>query len=163
MFRQLLVVCHGLIPTKDWEALLCYARWADMLWKDSYTGALPVFHVLCGYAPPCATEEDFVLLDEAAQDMVRAFKASSFEENIGEVSPGGVSSCTAYASHMRVIVAMRGLFGGRICFAYADGSAASRRASGGVSSELAYASHMRIVVVTLGFLRRSHMLRICGA
>jgi len=52
MFRQLLVVCHGLVPAKDWEALLCYARWADMLWLDSYTGALPVILVLCGYAPP---------------------------------------------------------------------------------------------------------------
>ncbi len=89
MFRQLLVVCHGLLPAKDWEALLCYARWADMLWLNSYTGALAVFHVLCGYAPPCATEEEFVQLDERAQEMVRAFKASSFEEGIGQVSPGG--------------------------------------------------------------------------
>ena len=52
MFRQLLVVCHGLVPAKDWEALLCYAWWADMLWLDSYTGALPVILVLCGYPPP---------------------------------------------------------------------------------------------------------------
>ena len=65
------------------------------------TGAPAVFHVLCGYAPPCATEEDFVQLDERAQEMVRAFKASRFEEGIGEVSPGG------------------GLVVYRICFAYA--------------------------------------------
>ena len=39
MFRQLIVVGHGLIPTKDWEAMIAYVRWADLLWRDSYTGA----------------------------------------------------------------------------------------------------------------------------
>jgi len=38
MFRQLIVVGHGLIPTKDWEAMIAYVAWADMLWEDSYTG-----------------------------------------------------------------------------------------------------------------------------
>ena len=56
MFRQLLVVCHGLVPAKDWEALLCYARWADMLWLDSYTGALPVIHC-CVVMPPLCNRE----------------------------------------------------------------------------------------------------------
>ena len=40
MFRQLLVVGHGLIPTRDWEAMIAYVRWADLLWLDSYKGLL---------------------------------------------------------------------------------------------------------------------------
>jgi len=39
MFRQLIVVGHGLIPCKDWEAMIAYVRWADMLWQEHYTGA----------------------------------------------------------------------------------------------------------------------------
>ena len=39
MFRQLIVVGHGLIPMPDWEAMIAYVRWADLLWRDNYTGA----------------------------------------------------------------------------------------------------------------------------
>jgi len=46
MFRQLIVVGHGLIPTRDWEAMICYVRWADMLWLNSYRGLVGCQHML---------------------------------------------------------------------------------------------------------------------
>ena len=60
MFRQLIVVGHGLIPTKDWEAMITYVRWADMLWQNRYTGlvgwwapAARVHWCLAAYAGIC--------------------------------------------------------------------------------------------------------------
>ena len=60
-------------------------------------------------------------LDERAQEMVRAFKASRFEANIGEV-PGGVCIlcriCVAYAGQLAARPVTTGFFVARICFAY---------------------------------------------
>jgi len=39
MFRQLIVVVHGLIPAREWLAMIRYVRWADLLFLDQYTGA----------------------------------------------------------------------------------------------------------------------------
>ena len=52
MFRQLIVVGAGLIPTKDLEAMIAYVRWADMMWRDRYTGEWP--RVGLGVVVACA-------------------------------------------------------------------------------------------------------------
>ena len=102
MFRQLLVVGHGLLPTKDWEALLAYAAWADLLWLDKYT------------------EADFAELDRRAEAMVRAFKASRFEQAVGEVCAHTVGSsiCQAYARLHAAGTGSGGFFAARICLVY---------------------------------------------
>ena len=69
MFRQLLVVAHGLIPCRDWEALLAYARWADLLWARTYT------------------EVTFRNLDLRARRWTRLLHKSSFIKVVGQVLP----------------------------------------------------------------------------
>ena len=39
MFRQLIVVVHGLISPREWLAMIHYVRWADLLYLPHYTGA----------------------------------------------------------------------------------------------------------------------------
>ena len=40
MFRQLVIIVHGLIPARDHLAMIMYAKWADMLYLKEYTGVL---------------------------------------------------------------------------------------------------------------------------
>ena len=68
MFRQLIIVGHGLIPCKDWEAMIAYVQLADMYWCDTYT------------------EADFVLMEEYSATFVTALHCSSFIDLIGKVN-----------------------------------------------------------------------------
>ena len=118
MWRQLIVVGHGLIPYRDWEAMIRYVRWADMLWKDSYNGVFGVRgrvqvalrHLRVCITPcdttPRATEADFDLMDELAEELMDSLHASSFIKKVGKVLPcchkrgilgTAASICHAYA------------------------------------------------------------------
>ena len=52
MFRQLIIVVHGLIAAGDWLALIRYVRWANLLFCDTYTGA-PRDRMGSGPRSPC--------------------------------------------------------------------------------------------------------------
>ena len=135
MFRQLLVVCHGLIPTKDWEALLCFTKWADMLWLDSYTGALPVFPVLYGYAPLVQQRRSSRSLMMLPGRWCGPSRLPASRRALGRCAAALLS--LAYASHMRRICVIHG----RI-----RGAADAMRCS----SWVAYASHMRMCWMICG-------------
>ena len=39
MFRQLIIIVHGLISPQDWLAMIRYVRWATLLYVHPFTGA----------------------------------------------------------------------------------------------------------------------------